>query len=47
MEQLKGAEAKVKILGGAIKKSKGLFFKKNVIDICTMIEVWTTYRSTR
>ena len=39
MEQPKGVEAKLKILGGGMRKSKGLFRINNTIDVCTMISV--------
>ena len=36
-------EARLKILGGGTRKSKGLLRRrKNVMDACTMIGVWTT-----
>jgi hypothetical protein len=42
VEQPKEVEAKLKILDGGTRKSKGLFRKrKNVIDVCTIIRVWT------
>jgi hypothetical protein len=47
VEQPKGVEAKLKILEGETRKSKGLLRRsKNAIDICTMTIVWTTQRST-
>lgn len=34
-------EAKLKILGGRMRKSKGLLRRrKNAIDVCTMTRVW-------
>ena len=39
----KEVEARLKILGGGTRKSKGLLRRrKNAIDTCTMIGVWTT-----
>lgn len=35
-------EAKLKIFDGGTRKYKGLRRSKNVIDVCTMIGVWTT-----
>ena len=42
MEQPKGVEAKLKILGGGTRKFKDLLRRrKNAIDVCIMIGVWT------
>ena len=46
VEQLKGVEAKIKILDGRTRKSKGILRRKKIVHICTMIGVWTTWRST-
>jgi hypothetical protein len=41
VEQPKGVETKLKILGDRVRKSKGLLRRMNDIDICTMTRVWT------
>jgi hypothetical protein len=46
VEQLKGVEAKLNILDGRTRKSKGILRRKKIVHICTMIGVWTTWRST-
>jgi hypothetical protein len=46
VEQLKGVEAKLKILDGRTRKSKGILRRKKIVHICTMIGVWTAWRST-
>jgi hypothetical protein len=43
VEKTKGVEAKLKILGGRTRKSKELLRRrKNVVDDCTMVGVWTS-----
>jgi hypothetical protein len=48
VEQPKGVEMKLKILGDETRKSKGILRReKNAIDVSIMTKVWTTKTSTR
>jgi hypothetical protein len=48
VEQPKGVEMKLKILGDETRKSKGILRReKNDIDVSIMTKVWTTKTSTR